>query len=203
MAPPAFGANQGADGWGQEAKAKTRRVTGVEFYSLVFSTIDLRSFSSLWFWIAVAVAWSSMTHFIIGVPFDLVVRARRKGGQAMDDLRIMALIQARRRNQIMASSGVWLAGIWALILSVLAILGFGYGAELSQALTLLLAPMTLAAALGLGLARKLEATPLEGAALVKKLLWHRFLIQAIGLVAILLTTMWGTLFNLSHLFVSP
>ena len=195
MAPPAFGANQGADGWGQAAKAKTRRVTGVEFYSLVFSTIDLRSFSSLWFWIAVAVAWSSMTHFIIGVPFDLVVRARRKGGQA--------LIQARRRNQIMASSGVWLAGIWALILSVLAILGFGYGAELSQALTLLLAPMTLAAALGLGLARKLEATPLEGAALVKKLLWHRFLIQAIGLVAILLTTMWGTLFNLSHLFVSP
>lgn len=175
----------------------------MEFYSLVYSTIDLRSFSSLWFWIAVAVAWSSMTHFIIGVPFDMVVRARRKGGQAMDDLRVMALIQARRRNQIMASSGVWLAGIWALILSVLAILGFGYGAELSQALTLLLLPMTLAALLGLGLARKLEATPLEGAALVKKLLWHRFLIQVIGLVAILLTTMWGTLFNLSHLFVSP
>jgi len=175
----------------------------VEFYSLVFSTIDLRSFASVWFWIGVAVAWSNMTHFIIGVPFDMVVRARRKGGLALDDLQAMAQIQARRRNQIMASSGVWLAGFWALVLTALAILGFRFGAELSQALTLLLAPMTLAAALGLRLARKLETAPPDGAALIKTLLWHRFMIQGIGLLSILVTTMWGTVFNLSHMFVSP
>jgi len=66
-----------------------------------------------------------------------------------------------------------------------------------------LAPMTLAAALGLRLARKLETAPPDGAALIKTLLWHRFMIQGIGLLSILVTTMWGTVFNLSHMFVSP
>jgi len=169
----------------------------VEFYSTVFSTIDMRSFSNIWFWIAVAVGWSNITHFIIGVPFDMVLRARRRGGQAMSDLEAMAVLQARRRVQIMQSSGVWLVGFWTTVLSTLAVLGFVYGSELAQALTLLLLPMSLAAALGLRLAARLARAPLTEAALTRKLTVHRLLIQALGLFAILLTTMWGTLHNLS------
>ena len=169
----------------------------MDFYSTIFSTIDLRSFSNIWFWIAVAVAWSNVTHFIVGVPFDMVVRARRRGGQAMADLEVMAVLQARRRNQIMRSSGVPLLAFWSMVLTVLAVLAFGYGVEMAQAVTLLMIPMTLAAGLGLGLAKKLEAEPLTGAALTRKLTLHRVLIQAIGLLGILVTTMWGTWHNLS------
>ena len=45
----------------------------------LFSTIDLRSFSNLWFWLMLAVAWSNVTHYVMGVPFDMVQRAKRKG----------------------------------------------------------------------------------------------------------------------------
>lgn len=169
----------------------------MNFYATVFATIDLRSFSNLWFWIAVVVAWSSATHFLIGVPFDMVVRARRHGGQAMAALEAMVLIQARRRNQIMRGSGVWLVGFWAMVLSVMAVLGFGYGAELAQALTLLLGPLSLAAVLGLRLAARLERAPLAGAALTRKLTLHRLAVQAIGLGAILITTLWGVWHNLA------
>ena len=48
--------------------------------------IDMRSFSNLWFWIALAVVWSSASHWILGVPIDLVYRAGRIGGQAERDL---------------------------------------------------------------------------------------------------------------------
>lgn len=187
LASPNIGVNQVADGRGFD----------VDFYSTVFSTIDLRSFSNIWFWIAVAVGWSNVTHFIIGVPFDMVVRARRNGGSALADLEVLAGIQARRRMQIMRSSGIWVVAFWAMVLSALAVLGFGYGAELAQAITLLLLPMTLAAAIGLGLSAKLERAPLTGTALTRKLTMHRFGIQALGLLAILITTMWGTWHNLS------
>jgi hypothetical protein len=55
---------------------------GLGWYSNVFEVIDMRSFSSLWYWIALAVMWSSASHYVLGVPFDLVQRARRRGGQA-------------------------------------------------------------------------------------------------------------------------
>ncbi|GAB4260505.1 MAG: hypothetical protein Kow0013_04070 [Pararhodobacter sp.] len=167
-------------------------------YTSVFSLIDFGSFSNLWFWIAVAVAWSSATHFVIGVPFDMVQRARRKGGQAMADLEAMAALQARRRVQILSSGGAWLVGFWAMALTSLAVLGFGYGHELAQALTLLLLPLTLVSALGVRFALRLTRTPLQGKALARALTLHRILIQTIGLTAILITTMWGTWHNLTQ-----
>lgn len=138
-----------------------------------------------------------MTHFIVGVPFDMVQRARRRGGQAMTDLEAMTLLQARRRNQIMHSAGVWLVAFWAAVLTGTGVLGFGFGAELAQAATLLLVPMSIAGLLGMMLAAKLERAPLTGKALTRKLIMHRVLIQAIGLLAILITTMWGAVHNLS------
>ncbi|MCB1394746.1 MAG: component of SufBCD complex [Rhodobacter sp.] len=166
-------------------------------YDSIFSTIDVRSFSSIWFWIAVAVAWSNTTHFILGVPFDMVQRAKRRGGTVMEDLEVLTMIQVRRRLQIIRSGGVWLVAFWSAILTTLAMLGFGYGHELAQALTLLLLPLTLAAWLGLRMAARFEADPPSGAALTRALTLHRLLIQGIGLLAILITTMWGSWFNLT------
>lgn len=166
----------------------------------VFSTIDLASFSSVWFWIALAVAWSNTTHFILGVPFDLVQRAKRKGGFEMDDLELLTAIQARRRMQILRIGGVWMVGLWTAILTALVMLGFVYGFELAQALALILVPLTFAAILSLRLAARIEAAPVRGVELVRTLSRHRMLIQSIGLLAILITTMWGSWHNLTSQF---
>ena len=112
----------------------------------LFSTIDLRSFSNLWFWLMLAVAWSNVTHFVMGVPFDMVQRAKRKGGAA---------------------------------------------------LALLLVPLTFAGWLGLTLAARIQRDGLHGPALVRSLIRTRWVLQAIGLLAIFLTTLWGTWHTLS------
>ncbi|MEC7258626.1 MAG: component of SufBCD complex, partial [Pseudomonadota bacterium] len=51
----------------------------MDWYSSIFELIDMRSFSNLWFWIALAVTWSTTSHWVLGVPFDMVNRARRNG----------------------------------------------------------------------------------------------------------------------------
>ena len=43
----------------------------------LFDVIDFRSFSNLWFWIMLAVAWSTASHWVLGIPFDMVLRARQ------------------------------------------------------------------------------------------------------------------------------
>lgn len=165
-------------------------------FGSVLHLIDMRSFSSLWFWIAVAVFWSRATHYALDVPYDMVLRARRKGGAAMADLEALVGVQLRRRQDILASGGPLIAMVWAAALSMLAVLGFGHGIELAQALLLFLAPATLLGLLRLRLMRRLAA-PLVGEALCKALTWHRAIAQAIGLAAILVTTLWGMWFNLN------
>jgi len=169
----------------------------VNGYDTIISTLDFRSFSSIWFWIAVAVAWSNTTHFILSVPFDLVQRAKRRGGETMADLETLVAIQARRRVQIMQSGGVWLVGVWSAVLTTVTLLGFWYGHEFAQAVTLLMVPLSIAGGLSLRFARRIEAAPLTGADLTRALTLHRMLIQAVGLLAILVTTMWGSWFNLT------
>lgn len=144
-----------------------------------------------------AVAWSNVTHFVMGVPFDMVQRAKRKGGAALADLETLAAIQARRRMQIFEAAGVWLVGVWTLLLSALATLGFAQGVELAQALALLLVPLTFAGWLGLTLAARIQRDGLHGPALVRSLIRTRWVLQAIGLLAIFLTTLWGTWHTLS------
>lgn len=169
----------------------------MNWHGSVLSLIDLRSFSSLWFWIAVAVTWSTVTHNPLGLPWDMVQQARRRGGQHMADLEALVAIQIRRRQAIIGSSGVLLAGLWAAALSALAILGFGYGLELSQALTMLFLPLSLVGLLRLRLMAALARGEVAGEALCKRLTWHRAGVQAIGLTAILATSLWGMWFNIN------
>jgi hypothetical protein len=163
----------------------------------VLELIDLRSFSSLWYWIAVAVFWSRLTHATFGVPYDMVLRARRHGGQDLADLEAMVGVQIRRRRAILRAAGPLIVLVWAMVLSMLAVLGWAYRVELAQALFLLIGPATLVASLRLRLLRRLEAQAPVGEALCKAMTWHRLGVQAIGLAAILATTLWGMWFNLN------
>lgn len=159
--------------------------------------IDLRSFSNLWFWILLAAVWTVAAHRVLGVPSDLIRRARRGGGQAGADLRDMLRINARRVVAGADRAGPVLPGLTFFGLTVLALLGFAYRIEFAQAVLLLAAPLSLVMALSIRLARRLTPLPDNDAALHAMLARHRAACQGIGTVAIFVTAMWGMWVNLS------
>jgi len=171
----------------------------VDWYPRVFELIDMRSFSNLWFWIMLAVIWSRTSHWVLGVPFDLVTRARRRGGeQAAADLEVLTQISCRRLVYIADVLGVWLTVIATFVLASFATLGFGYGYEFGQALFLLLAPLALVAALNMRLARRVRAERTTGPQLWRRIRRLRLVVQAIGLIAIFVTAFWGMWHNMPY-----
>ena len=77
----------------------------MDWYDTIFELIDMRSFSNLWFWIVLAVMWSTASHWSMGVPYDLVVRARRVRGQVESDLLDLVRINTNRLLYIVEMSG--------------------------------------------------------------------------------------------------
>jgi len=169
----------------------------VDFMSLVYDLIDLRSFSNLWYWIALAFTWSRTSHWILGVPWDMVQRARRIGGQAELDFQMLLRININRLGYISTVAGTAAVAIAAALLTMLGMLGFGYGIEFCQALFLIAFPISLVGLMSLRMALWIDAAGIEGAALHRALTWHRVRVQALGLGSIFLTAMWGMLQNLN------
>jgi len=169
----------------------------VEFLDLVFEMIDMRSFSNLWYWMVLAVMWSMLSHYVLGVPFDMVVRARRRGGQAMSDVEDLARVQVNRRLYILQVAGLWLVAFTSAMLTVLAVLGFVYAIQFAQALFLLILPASIVGALGVRCAQRIEAGGLRGAALCKALARQRLTIQVIGVISIFVTAVWGMYVNIN------
>lgn len=167
----------------------------MDFYTTIFELIDLRSFSNLWYWIALAVMWSSTSHWVLGVPFDMVQRAS-KGDAHMQDLEEMTRLQVRRLLMIGHVSGLWIIGFAMFLLTTLAILAFFYAVEFAQAVFLLVLPMAIVGAMSVSAAQRIQTGDLFGSALVKTLTRHRFRIQLLGVLSIFVTAMWGMYQNL-------
>jgi hypothetical protein len=172
----------------------------VDFTQTLFDVIDFRSFSNLWFWIVLAVAWSTASHWVLGIPFDMVLRARRHGGQALTDLEDLVRINVNRLLYVARMSGLWLAGFSAFLLTALVTMALWYGVELAQALALLAVPMTLVSLLSLSTARRIEERAPLGEDLCKVLHRHRLWTQAIGMVSIFVTGMYGMYHNFAVLY---
>lgn len=173
----------------------------MDILRLLPQIIDFYSFSNLWFWIALAVMWSRASHFVLGVPWDLVARARRsQDPQVIRDVCTLAAIHARRIGHITRTGGTLLTGAVFCALSLLVVLGFHYGLHLAQALALLLMPAMLIAALSRRACLRIEQQPgpEETFALIAR---HRFFVQLIGMIAIFVTSMWGMYQNLSASFL--
>ncbi|MCV2881077.1 component of SufBCD complex [Actibacterium sp. XHP0104] len=169
----------------------------MDLHNTVFEVIDMRSFSNLWYWIGLAVLWSSASHWILGVPFDLIQRASRKGGAAMEDLEGLVRINVNRIHYIFTATGLWLIGIASFTLTMLALLGFYYLIEFCQAVFLMAFPMSLVTVLSAFTARRIRRQRPKGDALVRALRIHRLGTQVIGVIAILVTALWGMYQNLS------
>lgn len=169
----------------------------LDFYYLdtAFELIDTRSFSNLWFWIALAVAWSASSYWVVGVPFDLVRRAARGDDGALADLVSLSDVQARRLMRMADLSGLALTGLAWFVATALLVLGLVYWIEMAQAAFLIFAPMAVVAWLNLRTARRIGAHAPE--ALPALMIRHRRLVQGLGIVAVFLTAMWGMWQNLT------
>ncbi len=173
----------------------------MNWYDAVFEVIDMRSFSNLWYWIGLAIFWSSVSHWILGVPYDSILRARRGSPpEAMNDLHDLVRVNVNRILYIADISGVWIALFGSAFFTALGLAAFFYDVEFAQAVFLLIAPLTLIGFLSIRTARRIRENGLQGEELIKRLMRHRFLIQMIGVVAICSTAMYGMYVNL---YVGP
>lgn len=177
----------------------------MDIYDSVFELIDMRSFSNLWYWIVLAVMWSSASHWVLGVPYDVVQRARNQinrgdtgqAGNAVQDLEDLVRLNINRLTYISNLSGLWLMAFLFFLLSSLFTLGFIYQLEFSQALFLLLFPLSIVILLSVRKALEIHKTMPTGPELINHLTSLRLHTQLIGMFSILVTSMWGMYQNIS------
>jgi len=169
----------------------------VDLSQTIFELIDMRSFSNLWYWIALAVMWSSASHWVLGVPWDMVLRARRKGGQLEEDFETLVRIYTNRLVYIADVSGLMLTSFIPFVLTVLLVMGFWYDYEFAQAVFLMAFPMTIVWLISLRTARKIRTAEETGPELHKRLTRHRISVQMVGVVSIFFTALWGMMQNFS------
>uniref|UniRef100_UPI003B523B05 component of SufBCD complex n=1 Tax=Roseovarius indicus TaxID=540747 RepID=UPI003B523B05 len=170
----------------------------MDWYESVFELIDMRSFSNLWFWIILAVMWSSTSHWVLGVPWDMVMRARKGDSeQRVHDLEAMVRINTNRILLIAEESGLLLAASSCFLLTMLALLGFVYGNEFSQAVFLLAFPMSIIGLLSIATSHAIRRDGLQGEPLFRMMHKHRVLTQVVGVISIFITAMWGMLQNMT------
>jgi hypothetical protein len=168
------------------------------FLDNIFNLINMRSFSSVWFWIVLALYWSSVSQAVLGAPYDVIIRARNGMAQDKEDLDRLVYIHLRRRLALMRRSGHWVLALVVMLLTAICVLAFSYRVEFAQALFVLLVPITLVRLAGLRLCFRIEREGIEGVTLARVLLKHRFWMQALGVLAIFITAVWGMLYVMSR-----
>lgn len=169
----------------------------MEWYESVFEVIDLRSFSNLWYWIGLAVLWSSVSHWVLGIPHDAILRARRGAPEdALQDLHDLTRVNVNRILFIVDVSGAWLALFGSAAITALGITAFVYRIEFAQAVFFMALPMIILGALSARTARRIRNLSLQGEDLIRQLIRHRFFIQLLGVVSIFVTAMYGMWVNL-------
>lgn len=169
----------------------------MNFYQILTEVIDLRSFSNLWYWIGLAVLWSSLSRVLLGAPYDMVRRARKQGGQMQQDVEAIVAIIVRRWLSLARAAAVPLLFIISVVLTMLFLLAFWFWIEFAQAVFFLLAPMVPVGWLTLHTALKVETGESRGEALFRRLLIHRRAVQMIGMVTIFVTALFGMWQNFS------
>lgn len=169
---------------------------------MVSEMIDFRSFSNLWFWIVLAVTWSAASRRIIGVPSDMITRAQRDRGKALDDLIAVTKANVNRILYVADMAGLAMIAAMCFLLTVLMGIGFFYRVEFAQAVFFVLLPMSAVWWMGVRTARRIQTGNWEGeegeAALFRLLKRHRTRIHILGATAIIVTGAWGTHWNMNQ-----
>lgn len=170
--------------------------------------LDPKSFASLWFWICFALIWLRGSGTVLGVPYALC----RAPETFADELPLLARAGATatlarwRGTGILArggATGMVRTACGFALASGLILSGFLEGVEIAQALSLLIVPRLLTAALDLRFARHIEqwfapaqengtdtAQP-DAKEIAAALRGHRLTIQSVGMITLGVTLFWG------------
>lgn len=177
-------------------KASDFREDGpLDWYDTIFELIDLRSFSNLWYWVGLSIFWSTVGHWVIGVPHDMIRRAAHDD-HTLHDVEVLASIYVRRLLYITRTGGVWIVAFLSFALSGLALMAIAYSVEFAQALLCLVVPASLVFAMTLRTALRIEGGEGQGPALLRRLSRHRISVQVVGMVSIFLTAVFGMYQNM-------
>lgn len=141
-------------------------------------------FDSLWYWVLQVVVWTLVCSRTLGVPHDMLIRARHDPVVAERVARLAALASERAAG-INDLAGPPLAAAAGFVLAALAALGFLNGLEGAQAAFVLLAPLACIAYSKLRLALFLRGRALSNPTLVLILTRRRFWHQTIAVLAML------------------
>ncbi|WP_313352131.1 hypothetical protein [Paracoccus sp. (in: a-proteobacteria)] len=180
----------------------------------ILALLDSRSFGSIWFWVILTFAWTMAGRRILGVPSDVITRAIGIDPGPEDDPAALRLLDwlslTLPRWRIDQREGAILLGLGSFLLTTLAILGFGYGLEMAQALVLLILPFALLFALELRLAGRLRAVLARaevglpaneaGVQAARQMRRHRVVITALSILAVALTAFYGAIWMIVHPF---
>lgn len=165
----------------------------------IIAIIDLDTFSSIWYWLAVAVTWAVVSHWVLGIPLDVIIRARRSAPEAMDDLEALFRTHVRRFVMIEDFAGTPIVAVSAFALTVLAVAGFYYEVEFAQGVFMIGFPLTIVGAICQRACRRYIQDPPDRAHLAAELLRLRIVIQIVAVIAIFVTAFYGMYYNLAVL----
>ncbi|MCK0094513.1 hypothetical protein MWU60_02925 [Yoonia sp. F2084L] len=166
-------------------------MSSLDWTDAITRLIALNTFTSVWYWLAVVVTWAVASNWLIGVPFDVLLRARKCAPQPLADLEGLVDINVRRIVATNATFGLALTGLIGFALTVLGVLSFFYRLELAQGIFILAAPLTLVVIINMRLAHQLHDAPLHGADLVRRLFVVRVWTQVVAMISLFFTAMYG------------
>ena len=116
---------------------------------------DDHAFFSVWYWLLTAVFWSMATFFTHGVPWDLLRRALRHGGEEAEICDRYARACLIRIDAGVARWGAVSGALAGFVLAAMAVMGLVARSELALGLLMMLGPASLLFALQCAEARRL------------------------------------------------
>lgn len=150
----------------------------------MFQTLAAASFQSPWYWVLHVVVWTLACYRTLGVPHDMLLRARRDPAVAgrVDQL---AHLTVERVTGIHDRMGAAIAGGVGFVLAALMSLGFVARLETAQAALALVLPLAVISYSKLRLALAVKRKGMDGPELVLALARRRVWHQVIAVVAML------------------
>lgn len=152
------------------------------------------SFFNLWYWLFVAVFWSRITYYSIGVSLNDVRLAYRKPSEGMADFETLMVINVKRYNELFTAYGVVIISVFFFILASVITMGVVYRIEFMFAFALLWGFGGAATGMSFRFAHKLARNPLFGETLIRAYFRHQTAKQILGFFAITLTSIVGLFF---------
>lgn len=160
--------------------------------------VEFDSFWNIWFWLIVVISWSMSTHWTMGVPYDAIQMANRKGGIWAEHCEQLAQANIHRYCYYGQTFGLYFAALISFLLAIIGTLGFWFRYEFAQAVFILIAPLIAVHVFSFSLALKAQRLELTGEALRQALSRRRFWNQVIGIASIMVTAAFAAIYAIER-----